>query len=654
MKILKSAAMRATALLLLFAIIAAVILYEAGVYDIAFIRRPVVTQPEDSNSEEDTDLPQDTTDGDTTSPSTEPGDTTEADIIPPKPPADLNEILSLSEATALGYTLSSSRFDSKSILTRLNYDWSKKASVFSLNTEKIETTVFYMTGSGLISTRVETSIVDKPCIRLYFGLILLDNGKTTDIYNSSGKRLVKKFSGELVGALSDKGNPVVKIKNSYYEIDSTKGLSSAIDSSRIRFLPLAFDHPRDYGMDASYWYPYSAYVNVYTEITPEAPTTSPDNTEPDTTVQNTTDATPPETDTTNTDTTETDTTETDTTEIGTTATDATETSTDGPSDTTTQDTSIHIILDEALSENTAGASQDIAKDDPAETSADSSTASSGDTVSDTSSPSLSETTESASNGTTGDTPVITPPQNNTIMIDGQYYQITQKLMWGYKNAQGETVIEPQFASAYPFSSDGLAAVTDFEGSLFYIDTKGKEVVSLRKKVHIYPSEMSGIRIRQFYFEPVTNGLESLGTYYFDMGYTMVRYCWVSNFNMKQIYRNEFRLVDTSGKVFDIPGGYSLKNYSDGILLLEKDGRYGYMDTEGSWVCPAVFQKASPFLQGLAVAVNEEGKYGMIDRAGNEVLPFVFDYLSNPSDGKIAAFSAERGWEIYGVARREAS
>jgi hypothetical protein len=232
--------------------------------------------------------------------------------------------------------------------------------------------------------------------------------------------------------------------------------------------------------------------------------------------------------------------------------------------------------------------------------------------------------------------------------NGKYYRVEQQVMWGYKNNYGHVLIQPQYASAYAFSEEGLACVTDFDGNVFYINEKGEEVISLRNNVTIRPEEMSGNKIRQFFFEPITKGVESLGLYYFDHGYTMIRYCWTSNFNTKDLYLNEYRLYDTKGNLFEIPGGYTLVNYSDGILLLEKDGRYGYMDTGRAWISPAVYTEARPYLQGLAIAKNEDGLYGILDREGNEVLPFAFDHISNPSGGKVATFSAERGWEIYCV------
>ena len=608
MKFLKNAAIRLTALLLLFAMIAAVVLYQAGAYDLVFLQRPPVEHPEDSGSESDEpDRPSDSTG----SSEPNPDDTSDEPPLEPRPSVDLEEIPSLAEAEKLGYSLSSALFDGNSTLARLPYDFGKKASTFSLRTEKITSTVFYQTNSGLFATKKVTSTVDKPRVSLYFGLLLVDNGKTLDIYNLNGKKLVSKFSGTLTYALSENGNPVVKIKSKYHEIDAKDGLSKAISEDKVCFRALSFDHPRYDGAGLPDLKPYSAYVDVYTEVTLEDDQTDPSETTPgDTETDDTTTGADDTTSGADDTTTEADDT---TTEADDTTSEADDTTSEAD-DTTSEAGEPAIVITETIAENQAEASEDVSEDTP----------------------------------DTDEKPTSKPLPEGIVEIDGKYYQVTKKLMWGYQRSNGEVAIAPQYASAYAFTEEGLAAVTDFADNVFYINTEGKEVISIRDTVHINPPEMSGIRIRQFYFEPVTKGLESIGTYYFDHGYTMLRYCWVSNFNKKQLYRNEFRLIDTKGKQFEIPGGYTLVGYSDGVLLLEKEGAYGYMNTKGAWVSPAVYQKASPFLQGLGVAVNAEGKYGLIDRSGSEILPFAFDYISNVSGGKVVTFSADRGWEIYGV------
>lgn len=236
------------------------------------------------------------------------------------------------------------------------------------------------------------------------------------------------------------------------------------------------------------------------------------------------------------------------------------------------------------------------------------------------------------------------------ITDGKLYKVEYVLLYGYKDENSNVKIEPQFASAYPFSKEGLAAVTDEEGNLFFIDTTGKERVSLRKNKYVYVPELNNNKYLQVYQTGLNNTLSDLGMYYYDDGYVMVRYTLKGSWAVYYTYKNENRLIDTSGNFVEIPGNYELKNYSDGIMLLHKNGKYGYMRPDLSWVCPAVFDSAQPFIQGLAV-VEIDGKYGVIDTEANTVLPVCFDYISNVSSGLIAAYSSDNGWQLFVIAEK---
>ena len=98
---------------------------------------------------------------------------------------------------------------------------------------------------------------------------------------------------------------------------------------------------------------------------------------------------------------------------------------------------------------------------------------------------------------------------------------------------------------------------------------------------------------------------------------MVRYSLRSTWTYSRLYLTENRLLSAGGKLISVPGGYRLENYSDGVMLVSKNGLYGYMTPELSWICPAMFDDAHPFYQGLAV-VGSGGRYGMIDTDGNTV------------------------------------
>ena len=586
MKILKNIAVRLTALLVFFALIVAVILYQAGVYDISFIKRPLpaVTEESDSVTGSETDIG-------TEAPFPDTSDTdipdTETSISTDNAEKMLEMILSLSEVGADGWRLSENMFGSKSSIARLAFDFGEIKNNFGSRTETVTKTIIYQKEDGLYDTKQVTEKKTAPSVRLYYGLIFLDDGKTVSVWNTDGKRLIKKFTGSLVYAKSLSGRPVVSIKTKYYEIDSEKGLTGEISENQIDFRAIRFDAPGYYAADRGNGpYPYCEYVEVYTEITTEPPVTEPEATSPEST---------------------------DTEEPDTTSSD----DTDSEAETTSP-------------EETESNEEPVSSED-ADT--DEETDSNPNPVI-----SLSEKRNEASEG------------EETVVIDGKLYSVETVLMWGYRDGEGNTVIEPQFEAAFDFTSDGIAAVVDFEKRMSFIDRTGKTVITLNDKEIIRYSDQQRTKVRQSYFEPVSNGMENLGMYYFDRGYAMVRYVYRGT-KTEKIYLNENRLLSKTGEYFDIPAGYNLINYSDGVLLLEKNGKYGYMDLDGGWIMPSVYSFASPYVQGLAAVAGSDGKYCLIDTDGNYVLPMYFDYVSNVSGGLVCTYEQTRGWEIYCVVEK---
>lgn len=126
---------------------------------------------------------------------------------------------------------------------------------------------------------------------------------------------------------------------------------------------------------------------------------------------------------------------------------------------------------------------------------------------------------------------------------------------------------------------------------------------------------------------------------------MVRYI-MRGTKSRKLFLTENRLLARNGTYFELPNGFSLVNYSDGAILLEKNGRYGFIDLDSGWITPAVYTSATPFVSGLSVVGNSEGKFGLINTEGEFVLPMYFDYISAPSSGTVAAYSEARGWELY--------
>jgi len=215
---------------------------------------------------------------------------------------------------------------------------------------------------------------------------------------------------------------------------------------------------------------------------------------------------------------------------------------------------------------------------------------------------------------------------------------------------GTDVTGYRFLQAYNFRN-GLAAVTgyDYRNALFFINEYGYGVLSGNR---IYYSSYERYVIESWRL-PASFGIESLGSFYFDHGLVRVRRQmidqWVYQaYDNIQVISDEDILINTKGKQFPLPAGYTLKAYSCGMILLEKNGLYGFMDYTGNWIAEPVYTAATPFINNLATLTTADGRTGMIDTAGKIVLPFAYDSITQASSGIIASYRKETGWQVYQI------
>ena len=210
----------------------------------------------------------------------------------------------------------------------------------------------------------------------------------------------------------------------------------------------------------------------------------------------------------------------------------------------------------------------------------------------------------------------------------------------------------RFTTAHPYD-DGLAAVTTDEnrGAYYFIGRSGQKAF---ETIFTYDNEY-GRSVEETLLAPLTDGIESIGFFYFDHGYTRVRrqvidYYQYYLYHLTRVVTDEDALIDAEGGRYPLPMGYRLTAYSDGVLRLEneKTGLCGFMTVEGDWIAQPIYASAMPFVEGLAALTLPDGRVGMIDRAGGIVLPFAYEHISNVSSGVVAAFSPVDGWSVYRI------
>lgn len=149
-----------------------------------------------------------------------------------------------------------------------------------------------------------------------------------------------------------------------------------------------------------------------------------------------------------------------------------------------------------------------------------------------------------------------------------------------------------------------------------------------------------------YTLPDTFGIESIGSTGYDNGYLRVRVVTTSHVVANRTVSDIDILMSKSGKKRNPPDGYTLEGYSNGVMLLSKDGKYGFYTIDDEWIAQPMFTYATPFIQGLAVVGLEDGTLGMIDTDGNIVLPFVFTSLSQVSSGVIVGYCEGIGYQTF--------
>jgi hypothetical protein len=214
-----------------------------------------------------------------------------------------------------------------------------------------------------------------------------------------------------------------------------------------------------------------------------------------------------------------------------------------------------------------------------------------------------------------------------------------------------------YYKTYNFSEGYAVVILQQENDVRILNTSGKIIFSPAIWYYFQTGRTEGqlMYVDDHYRAPETYGIESIGCTGFDHGWLRIRIVSTSDIYSTaygRVVQDKYFLINAKREFFTVPDGYEIAGYSDGVLLLEKDGLYGYYSINGYWIAQPIYDYAQPFIQGVAVVGFEDGTKGMIDTEGNIVLPFVFTSLSNLSSGVVTGYVESVGWETYYLIQNE--
>jgi hypothetical protein len=163
-------------------------------------------------------------------------------------------------------------------------------------------------------------------------------------------------------------------------------------------------------------------------------------------------------------------------------------------------------------------------------------------------------------------------------------------LWGFVNAEGKTVIEPQFMEVGAFS-EGRCKVA-------------------------FPSKQKKSTAGEWSFINVEGKL-----------ITSERYDYCSDFSDgKAIVARDgkFGTINENGKLI-IPMTYDELRADADLLLFNLSGKSGWIDAKGKNIIAAQFENCNGFLGGDLAPVKSGKKWGYINREGKYMIPAQYDF-----------------------------
>lgn len=224
--------------------------------------------------------------------------------------------------------------------------------------------------------------------------------------------------------------------------------------------------------------------------------------------------------------------------------------------------------------------------------------------------------------------------------DYELLAVKQGEKWGYINAGGEYVINPQFDRVTPFS-EGRARVL-VNGKYGFIDKEGRYVVNpTYSDATVFTEGVAWV------VSP--KGAPTLIDTDGDVLCVLKDVRRVYNFSegMAVAVKDDgtIRAVDKEGKtVVEFPDDLFFEfNFIDGLALVKNTSlEHGYMDTKGKLAINCQFEEGTWFCDGKAI-VEVDGKYGVIDRKGKYVINPQFDELAWDNGRFVMKLGSVVGW-----------
>ena len=210
-----------------------------------------------------------------------------------------------------------------------------------------------------------------------------------------------------------------------------------------------------------------------------------------------------------------------------------------------------------------------------------------------------------------------------------------EVRWGYRNKEGEIIINPQFFLALPFYQ-GKAQVKNKDGKYGLINLQGKLIVPYQFQKAMLGTNDQGISIMGNKDE--FGLVDGDGKYLVNPQFKSIFFGPKNTFVVHDGER--WGLIDHQGKFlfnpqfkFVFPSfSANTQEQSKDLIPVQQGDNWGYANSEGKLVINPQFDQAFPFHKGKAIVESSE-EWGIIDSDGKYVVNPQFKLVLGMPPGK---------------------
>jgi S1-C subfamily serine protease len=212
-------------------------------------------------------------------------------------------------------------------------------------------------------------------------------------------------------------------------------------------------------------------------------------------------------------------------------------------------------------------------------------------------------------------------------IDNNLYRILVGDKYGFMNAEGKVVIEPQFDDAYPIFSSGVClAVRD--GNRGLVDSTGNFIVTFPDSSFAWGNVPSVTSCRNFvngyakYY-----GVFSIFSGIIDSMGNVIVSCVHNNTSVNVDGDSTYFLIEdsccvimhTTGDTIGVPYDSVWYGFSKGLCGVKIGNKWGYINTSGKLVIDTLYNAVRTFSEERVARVRKGNEHMFIDMNGNVII-----------------------------------